>query len=199
MGNAMPAAKIIKRYANRKLYDTERSCYVTLDDISLMINAGDDVKVIDNKSGEDLTSVTLAQIVFESEKQKNFMPLGLLRDIIRSKGGTLSDFYRERVELVQAKAQDLRETAQAKAQTIRDRADRLRNDLGGRIEGAWRKSEEGVKKPIQELVGSSQKALDELQTSVEQRIKGGVGLLGRELDQLRSKLTELEDRLGRPD
>ena len=64
----MSSAKIVKRYANRKLYDTERSCYVTLDDISQMIKAGDEVRVIDNKSGEDLTSVTLAQIIFETEK-----------------------------------------------------------------------------------------------------------------------------------
>ena len=74
------AAKIVKRYANRKLYDTERSCYVTLDDIALMIRAGDEVKVVDNKSGEDLTSVTLAQIIFETEKKKSFMPRRALED-----------------------------------------------------------------------------------------------------------------------
>ena len=80
----MSAAKIVKRYANRKLYDTERSCYVTLDDIAVMIRSGEEVTVVDNKSGEDLTSVTLAQIIFETEKKSSFMPLGLLRGIIRS-------------------------------------------------------------------------------------------------------------------
>ena len=57
--------KVIKRYANRKLYDTERSCYVTLDEISQMIKEGDDVKVVDNKTKDDLTAVTLAQIIVE--------------------------------------------------------------------------------------------------------------------------------------
>ena len=63
----MPEAttRIIKRYANRKLYDTQESRYVTLDQISHMIRAGEDVQVLDNNSKEDLTSVTLAQIIFE--------------------------------------------------------------------------------------------------------------------------------------
>ncbi|MEZ4271936.1 MAG: polyhydroxyalkanoate synthesis regulator DNA-binding domain-containing protein [Myxococcota bacterium] len=65
----MGAPKIVKRYANRKLYDTERSCYVTLDDIATMIKVGDEVQVIDNKSGEDLTSVTLAQIILRRRRR----------------------------------------------------------------------------------------------------------------------------------
>lgn len=81
------SAKVIKRYSNRKLYDTTRSCYVTLDEIAGMVKAGDDVQIIDNKSGEDLSSVTLAQIVYEEEKKKkSILPLPALRDIIRSGG-----------------------------------------------------------------------------------------------------------------
>ena len=56
--------KTVKRYSNRKLYDTERSKYVTLEEIADMIKAGEEVKIIDNKSKEDLTSATLAQIIF---------------------------------------------------------------------------------------------------------------------------------------
>ena len=85
--------RIIKRYANRKLYDTRDSRYVTLDQISDMIRDGEDVKVIDNSTKEDLTSVTLAQIVFEEEKRKkSFLPLGALRKIIQSGGESLQDF-----------------------------------------------------------------------------------------------------------
>jgi polyhydroxyalkanoate synthesis repressor PhaR len=81
----MPDARIIKRYANRKLYDTEHSRYVTLDQISEMIRAGDDVKIVDNKTKEDLTTVTLAQIIFEEEKkQRSFLPLGAMRNIIQN-------------------------------------------------------------------------------------------------------------------
>ena len=57
--------KIIKRYSNRKLYDTEQSTYITLDEIQEMVKSGDDIRIIDNKSKEDITNVTLAQIIFE--------------------------------------------------------------------------------------------------------------------------------------
>ena len=84
--------RVIKRYANRKLYDTLESRYVTLDQISEMIRRGEEVKVIDNNSKDDLTSVTLAQIIFEEEKkQRSFLPLSALRNIIQSGGESLHD------------------------------------------------------------------------------------------------------------
>src|SRR6059036_2285823 len=83
----MSETRIIKRYANRKLYDTEHSRYVTLEQISEMIRHGDDVKIVDNKTKEDLTTVTLAQIIFEEEKkQRSFLPLSAMRNIIQSGG-----------------------------------------------------------------------------------------------------------------
>jgi polyhydroxyalkanoate synthesis repressor PhaR len=91
----MPETRIIKRYANRKLYDTEHSRYVTLDQISEMIRAGDDVKIVDNKTKEDLTTVTLAQIIFEEEKkQRSFLPLGAMRNIIQSGGEWFAEAQR---------------------------------------------------------------------------------------------------------
>lgn len=91
----MPETRIIKRYANRKLYDTEHSRYVTLDQISEMIRAGDDVKIVDNKTKEDLTTVTLAQIIFEEEKkQRSFLPLGAMRNIIQSGGAWFAEAQR---------------------------------------------------------------------------------------------------------
>ena len=61
-------ARLIKRYANRKLYDTLDSRYVTLQQIAEFVRAGDDVQIVDNKTKDDLTSVTLAQIIYEEEK-----------------------------------------------------------------------------------------------------------------------------------
>jgi polyhydroxyalkanoate synthesis repressor PhaR len=91
----MPETRIIKRYANRKLYDTEHSRYVTLDQISEMIRAGDDVKIVDNKTKEDLTTVTLAQIIFEEEKkQRSFLPLAAMRNIIQSGGEWFAEAQR---------------------------------------------------------------------------------------------------------
>src|SRR5688572_5281809 len=92
----MSEARIIKRYANRKLYDTQHSRYVTLDQISEMIRAGDDVKIVDNKSKEDLTSVTLAQIIFEEEKrQRSFLPLTAMRNIIQNGGESFANLFSE--------------------------------------------------------------------------------------------------------
>ena len=86
-------AKIVKRYQNRKLYDTQQSCYVTLDDIAKMIRANEDVIVIDNKTKNDITAATLTQIIFEAEKKSaHYAPLSTLRDVIQHENGSISAF-----------------------------------------------------------------------------------------------------------
>jgi polyhydroxyalkanoate synthesis repressor PhaR len=65
---AVGTPRVIKRYANRKLYDTRESRYVTLQDIAEFVRVGQNVQIIDNKSKEDLTRVTLAQIIYEEER-----------------------------------------------------------------------------------------------------------------------------------
>src|SRR5690349_4965495 len=103
----MPETRIIKRYANRKLYDTEHSRYVTLDQISEMIRQGDDVKIVDNKTKEDLTTVTLAQIIFEEEKkQRSFLPLGAMRNIIQSGGQWFAEAQRRVQSILPGKRKD---------------------------------------------------------------------------------------------
>ena len=84
--------KVIKRYQNRKLYDTSDSCYVTLEDISDMIKQGEEVQIVDNTTKEDLTAVTLAQIIFEEQKKKtHVLPQGTFRQIIQGGGEALRD------------------------------------------------------------------------------------------------------------
>lgn len=85
----MAKQKIIKRYANRKLYDIENSTYITLDSIAKMVKEGLDVHIIDNKTGEDITTVTLAQVVVEEERKVRKMPRALFRGIIHSGGETI--------------------------------------------------------------------------------------------------------------
>ncbi|MBI2897511.1 MAG: polyhydroxyalkanoate synthesis regulator DNA-binding domain-containing protein [Deltaproteobacteria bacterium] len=84
-----PSRRIIKRYTNRKLYDTRESRYVTLNQIAEMIRAGEDVQIIDNNSKEDLTSVTLAQVIYEQEKAASQRVPSALRDLIHSGGERL--------------------------------------------------------------------------------------------------------------
>ena len=57
--------RLIKRYGNRKLYDTSESRYITLDEIARLVRSGNDVKVIDNENGDDLTAITFAQIILD--------------------------------------------------------------------------------------------------------------------------------------
>jgi polyhydroxyalkanoate synthesis repressor PhaR len=86
---------LIKRYPNRKLYDTKAKRYVTLDEITEMIRAGADIQVIDYESGDDLTSLTLTQIILEQEKKSSgFLPRTLLTSLIRTGGDTLEGVVR---------------------------------------------------------------------------------------------------------
>ncbi len=64
-------SRLIKRYGNRKLYDTQESRYVTLEVIASLVKQGEEVRVLDNDSGEDLTAVTFAQIILEEERRKH--------------------------------------------------------------------------------------------------------------------------------
>ncbi|MFP6626193.1 MAG: polyhydroxyalkanoate synthesis regulator DNA-binding domain-containing protein [Deltaproteobacteria bacterium] len=85
--------RIIKRYANRKLYDKHASRYVTLDGIAELLRKGEDIKVIDNDSGDDLTAVTFAQIILEEEKsKKHFISVSFLRRVIRDGEERIQDF-----------------------------------------------------------------------------------------------------------
>ncbi len=85
-------AYVIKRYSNRKLYDTQESRYVTLDEIEEMIRAGKGVSVVDAASGEDLTSVTLTQIILENERShRGSLPSAFLHQLIKH-GEAWQDF-----------------------------------------------------------------------------------------------------------
>lgn len=86
---------VIKRYPNRKLYDTEAKKYITLDGIAQLIRDGQEVQILDHSSGEDLTTLTLTQIIFEQEKKKSgFLPRPVLTGLIQAGGDTLSSLRR---------------------------------------------------------------------------------------------------------
>ncbi|UKK84968.1 polyhydroxyalkanoate synthesis repressor PhaR [Sphingopyxis sp. BSN-002] len=73
----------IKKYANRRLYDTERSCYITLDDLGAMVRDGRDFRVVDAKSGEDITHNVLTQIIMDTETRgETLLPVNFLRQLI---------------------------------------------------------------------------------------------------------------------
>lgn len=84
---------VIKKYANRRLYNTEKSSYVTLDDLAQMVRDGQDFEVKDAKSGTDITRSVLTQIIFEEEsKGQNLLPIKFLRQLIGFYGDSLEGF-----------------------------------------------------------------------------------------------------------
>jgi polyhydroxyalkanoate synthesis repressor PhaR len=82
----------IKKYANRRLYNTGTSTYVTLEDLAQMVKSGEDFVVFDAKSGEDITRSVLTQIIFEQEnKGQNLLPITFLRQLIRFYGDSIQN------------------------------------------------------------------------------------------------------------
>jgi len=199
----MPETRIIKRYANRKLYDTEHSRYVTLDQISEMIRNGDDVKIVDNKTKEDLTTVTLAQIIFEEEKkQRSFLPLGAMRNIIQSGGEWFAEAQRRVQSILPGKLR-------GDASPANDEGEVLTDDSSS-DEAAKRRSVAALR----EWVDHSKNRLEEWQRQVDGKIRGAieniqtavnpwhgvqkdVKALHERIAELESKLRELEAHEGK--
>jgi polyhydroxyalkanoate synthesis repressor PhaR len=184
--------KVIKRYTNRKLYDTVESRYVTLDEIAQMIKGGAEVKIIDNRSKEDLTSVTLAQIIFEEEKKRSQMPLGVLREIIRHGGEAVAGFYAEKAGTIVGKLGELR-----------SKTEMIREDIEQRVRGVtgiFRKEGEGGS-PVKEVMAAGERAVDELRGRVDTAVKTVVESLGApaaaaEIDRLQKRIQELEKKIA---
>ena len=89
---------VIKRYPNRKLYDTAARQYIALDGVAALIRAGAEVQVVDHATGEDLTALILMQIIVEQEKrQSGFLPQALLAGLVQAGGDTLAALRRSLV------------------------------------------------------------------------------------------------------
>jgi polyhydroxyalkanoate synthesis repressor PhaR len=87
------ATVLIKKYGNRRLYDTGDSRYVTLDELAAKIRSGSDLRVVDAQTGEDLTQNTLTQIVLETGNAAKFLPVQLLTQMIRLSDDALAEFF----------------------------------------------------------------------------------------------------------
>lgn len=189
-------ARVIKRYANRKLYDTQSSQYVTLDQIAQMIRAGEEVKVLDNTSKEDLTSVTLAQIIFEEEKkQKSFIPLGAMRHLIQSGGASLQELAQ------QAQARVL--SVFRKGEGEPPRADEPLPEPALPRESRER-DENGSNHMVREFLDRSQHAVEEWQRRADDRVRqileslSPFSAIEKEVAKLQQRVEQLEQRLAQP-
>jgi len=185
--------KVIKRYTNRKLYDTVESRYVTLDEIAQMIKGGAEVKVLDNRTKEDLTSVTLAQIIFEEEKKRSQMPLGVLREIIRHGGEAVAVFYQDKVG----------NRLSERLEEMKNRTEALRENIEQKVRGVTsllRGSEEKGTSPVKEVLAAGQTAVEEFRAKVDQSVKQaldsfGSGAMAQEIEKLQRKIEALEKKV----
>jgi polyhydroxyalkanoate synthesis repressor PhaR len=172
--------RVIKRYANRKLYDTRESRYVTLPQIAELVRLGEDVQIIDNRTKENLTSVTLAQIIYESEKsaeESSRHGVKTLRDMIQAGGERLMASLREGPvsRLMPKDVPDLRE---------------LREEL------------RALRENPKLMLAPAIEALEELQRKADERVRSVLNTaltplreLAGELQRLQAKIEELEGRL----
>lgn len=200
----MPETRLIKRYANRKMYDTSRSCYVTLEEVADMVRDGHDVRVIDNKTKDDLTEVTLTQALLDSERKKRgTVPLHGLRHLIASGNEFLHKRVAEPVSRVRTEAEKSiatwKDEANRTVLTWKTEAERRVNRA--RQPGDPPLDEEIAGAPkLATLVEHTHKAVDEFQHRVDEGIRHAITSLGLthdelEVAQLRQRVSELESRI----
>lgn len=127
-----PAAVVIKKYGNRRLYDTSGSRYVNLDDLAALVREGKEVRVEDAKTGRDLTRVTLTQIITEDAKERpTGLPLELLRELI-----VASDQARQ--EFIMWYLKSAFDTYQAVQSAVHDRIGNMQSALLSPVESMKR-------------------------------------------------------------
>lgn len=175
---------LIKRYANRKLYDTEAGRYVTLEDIGEMILAGAEVTVIDHATGADLTTITLLQVMFEQEKRiGGRLPQAMLTRLIQGGGSRLRSLWRALDAFI--------DPVEHVEQEIRRRLQRLR-------EGGSLTPEEAAR--LEELLLAPELSREEAETIAEEaafeQAAGAEELeeLARQIERLEQEIASLKDR-----
>jgi polyhydroxyalkanoate synthesis repressor PhaR len=158
---------VIKRYSNRKLYDTQESRYVTLEELEELIRAGKEISVVDVSTGEDLTSVTLAQIILENERSRRAgLPTAFLHQLIKH-GEAWQDFVQK----------SMKSSLEGIMSSQRE-AERVFRELASRAGMGWMPSAPGESK-----------------TEKKVETPGEAEALKSEVAALREQLRALEDRL----
>lgn len=174
-------AVLIKRYANRKLYNTEASRYITLKGISELVREGRDIRVIDNESGEDITPVILSQILVDDQKQprdadSDAVQGRVLTELIQRGGETLYGLLRRGVEDAQGNIEEMREN--------------MRRWIDPKAPGA------GL--DTNELSSVVHLAVERVMRVMDLPTRADVEALNKNLERLNSALESFESRLAGP-
>ncbi len=172
----MSEMKTVKRYPNRKLYDTGASRYITLEELGTFLRNGGEIRVLDSRSGEDITAVTLAQVLVGQEKRdQRSVPIQRLVGLLQSGG-----------EFIQR-------TIATPVTSLRGEA----NKTMQRIFGTDPVEE------VRELVLKTHKAYEDIQHRVDERLQTvlsaarNLGSLAAEIDALKTEVVALRERVAR--
>jgi polyhydroxyalkanoate synthesis repressor PhaR len=180
---------IVKRYPNRKLYDTEAKQYITLEGIAHLIRDGQEVQVIDHATGEDLTTLTLTQIILEQEKKRSgFLPQAVLTGLVQAGGDRLST---------------LRSALTAPLDLLRQVDDEIEHRIQVLIKKGELAEEEGRRladKLIKHARRTTAMPADEEALETMLRARGlpsqsDIAALAEQLDTLNKKLAHLSERV----
>ena len=177
----MSEPRLIKRYANRKLYDTKASSYITLDEVAEILESGEDVQIIDNKTKEDLTRVTLAQILVERSRDGRLGDsMTSLRGLIRNTGEHLTRRISDPVTSIRSSVE---ESVNRLIKTGEERAAETRGQF-------------------QSWIAQNTLAIEELQEFIDERVKtttqwfDTLSQVCGDLERLTLRLEELEERVA---
>lgn len=178
-----PQPRLIRRYGNRKLYDPETRRYVTLDELGALIAEGHELCVLDQKSGQDLTNPTLAQVLLEEMKQgADRIPRQILTRLIRLARGPASAWSRwpepqETAGRAREEAEKIVSRLLGRGRLSLDEAVALRQDLGQMVHRLVSEAQAGVETRLRSLV-----------------VKGE-GVAGRSLQVIKGRLEAIESYL----
>jgi polyhydroxyalkanoate synthesis repressor PhaR len=176
--------RLIRRYANRKLYDVEKSCYIKLDEIGELVRSGVDIRVEDKATGQDVTARTLTHLLHQEERKlASGAPARLVKQWMQSSGDLLQKHVTEPVTRV-------REGAERTVATIREDVERGVD----RLRQKEREGADAVKTGLKELLETSHRRLEDAQNSFDEKVRLLVATLPI-IHAQRDELTDLRRRV----
>lgn len=175
---------IIKKYANRRLYNTGTSTYVTLEDLSEMVKAEEDFVVYDAKSGDDITRSVLTQIIFEHEnKGQNLLPIAFLRQLIRFYGDSMQTLVPSYLEF--------------SMQNLTKDQDNLRKKLSESFGGsAFEAMEEQVRRNSEMFENAMKMFMPFGQATAAAQPKAPEEKKSNELDALKDQIADMQKKIS---
>ena len=201
---------VIKKYENRRLYDTRNSRYVNLDGVAEMVRSGEDIQVVDSKTGEDVTRHVLTQIIVDGSKDpERGPPLEFLRDLVRARDQAGRDFFQWYLKSAGEVYERMRETviknpfapdpSWMRLWDPRAIAEQMHAQMTRQVEGVFGagRSTGGSQAPARSATPTASEPSDAAATQQEEaEEEDGGGATRAELDELKNRLQDLERRLG---